>query len=195
MLNLVIFGPPGSGKGTQAAYLATKYNLVHLSTGEILRQEIISGSALGAKVKDFMSRGELVPDQLMSQVVAEGAAENLSLGGGLIFDGYPRNDEQAIVLDKIMSDLQTKIDLAINLTASDEELVKRVLLRAATSKRVDDTEDVIRHRLEVYQEHAENLISFYRQQDKLVEVPGEGEPLEVLQRIVSAIDNYKKDAS
>lgn len=195
MLNLVIFGPPGSGKGTQAAYLATKYNLVHLSTGAILRQEIISGSKLGNEVKSFMSQGELVPDELMSQVVAEAAAENLSLGGGLIFDGYPRNGEQALVLDGIVDQLKTKIDLALNLTASDEELVKRVLLRAATSKRVDDTEEIIRHRLKVYQEHAENLISFYREQNKLIEIAGEGQPLEVLQRIVEAIDNYKKTAS
>ena len=188
MLNLVIFGPPGSGKGTQATHIKQKYDLLHLSTGEILRKEIASKTALGQEVESFVISGHLVPDELVSKVLGKALVENMSHGHGFIFDGFPRNGEQAQILEDALSATGLKIDIAINLTASDSELIKRILLRGETSGRADDNEIVIKERLEIYRENVSDLIEFYQKRGKLCEVHGEGSPKEVFERITKLID-------
>lgn len=188
MLNLVIFGPPGSGKGTQAHHIKEKYGLLPLSTGEILRKEMAAKTDLGKKVEEFVINGQLVPDELMSEVLKKALVVNLSQANGFIFDGFPRNEVQALILEEALASLDLKIDLAINLTASDPELIKRVLLRGETSGRADDNEIVIKERLEIYREHVSDLIDFYQTRGKLHEVNGEGSPQEVFDRVIEIID-------
>lgn len=188
MLNLVIFGPPGSGKGTQATHIKEKYGLLHLSTGEMLRKEIASKTPLGQEVESFVISGHLVPDELVTKVLEKALAENMSKGNGFIFDGFPRNDEQAKILEDALTFLNLEITLAINLTASDSELIKRILLRGETSGRADDNEIVIKERLEIYRKNVSDLINFYQTRGKLHEVNGEGSPREVFDKITQLID-------
>ncbi len=188
MLNLVIFGPPGYGKGTQAAHIKEKYGLLPLSTGEILRKEIALKTDLGQKVESFVVSGKLVPDELVSEVLKKALAVNLSQANGFIFDGFPRNGEQAQILETALASLDLKIDLAVNLTASDSELVKRILLRGETSGRADDNEIVIKERLEIYRENVSDLMKFYQTRGKLREVYGEGSPQDVFDRVIELID-------
>lgn len=188
MLNLVIFGPPGSGKGTQAMHIKEKYGLLPLSTGEILRKEIALKTNLGQQVEGFMASGQLVPDELMSAVLKKALEANLSQGNGFIFDGYPRNGAQAQILEEALASLGLTIDLTINLTASDPELIKRILLRGQTSGRADDNEIVIKERLEIYRANVSDLIDFYQTRGKLHEVNGEGSPQEVFDRVIEIID-------
>ncbi len=190
MLNLVIFGPPGSGKGTQATHIKEKYGLLHLSTGEMLRHEIALKTDLGLKIENLVITGQLVPDELVTEVLKKALAEKMSQGNGFIFDGFPRNGEQAQILENALTSLGLDINLAINLTASNEELIKRILLRGETSGRADDNEVVIKDRLEIYYKNANNLINFYQKLNKLHEVDGEGSPQEVFKRITKLIDKY-----
>lgn len=188
MLNLVIFGPPGSGKGTQAMHIKEKYGLLPLSTGEILRKEITLKTTLGQQAEVFMASGQLVPDELMTAVLKKALEANLSQGNGFIFDGFPRNGVQAQILEAALASLGLKIDLTINLTASDPELIKRILLRGQTSGRADDNEIVIKERLEIYRANVSDLINFYQTRGKLQEVDGEGSPQEVFDRVIELID-------
>ena len=188
MLNLVIFGPPGSGKGTQSAHIQKKYGLLHLSTGEMLRKEISSQTDLGKNVEKFVINGQLVPDELVTEVLKNELAKNINKGNGFIFDGFPRNEEQAQILENALSTLNLDINLAINLTASDQELIKRILLRGETSGRADDNHEVIKERLEIYHQNVSGLINFYQTRNKLHEVRGEDSPAEVFERIIKLID-------
>jgi adenylate kinase len=190
MLNLVIFGPPGSGKGTQAAHIKEKYGLLHLSTGEMLRHEISSRTPLGLEVEKFVISGKLVPDELVTEVLKKALAEKMSQGNGFIFDGFPRNGDQAQILEDAMMSLNLDINLAINLTVSDSELIRRILLRGETSGRADDNEIVIKERLEIYHNNANDLIDFYQKRNKLYEVHGEGSPQEVFERILKLIEKH-----
>lgn len=190
MLNLVIFGPPGSGKGTQAAYIKEKYELLHLSTGEMLRREIGLKTELGLKIEPLVSTGQLVPDDLVTQVLNKSLTEKASKGNGFIFDGFPRSFEQAQILEDSLHAFNLEIDLAINLTASDPELIKRILIRGKSSGRIDDNEAVIKERLEVYRDNIRQLISFYENKNILYEVDGGGSPLEVFERITKLIENH-----
>lgn len=190
MLNLVIFGPPGSGKGTQASYIKEEYNLLHLSTGEMLRHEIALKTELGMKIEHLVITGQLVPDELVTEVLKKALAEKISQGNGFIFDGFPRNGEQAKILEDALKSLKLEINLAINLTASDSELIRRILLRGETSGRADDNEIVIKERLEIYRKNVSDLVSFYQKIDKLHEVDGEGTPQEVFKRITKLVEKY-----
>ena len=188
MLNLVIFGPPGSGKGTQSVHIQKKYGLLHLSTGEMLRREISSQTVLGKTVEEFVTSGQLVPDELVTEVLKSELAKNLDKGNGFIFDGFPRNSEQAQILENALATLNLEINLAINLVVPDAELIKRILLRGETSGRADDNQEVIKDRLEIYREHVANLIDFYQTRNKLKEINGEDSPAEVFERITKLID-------
>ena len=172
MLNIVIFGPPGCGKGTQSVRLTEKYNLVHLSTGDVIRKEIKSGSDFGLQLSSIVEKGELVPYELIIKILESALAQNKS-SNGFIFDGFPRTIDQAIDLDKILAKDNQAISMVVSLCIHDEKVVERLLNRAKIEGRKDDTEDVIKNRLRVYKEQTCPLIDFYRKQGKYVEVDGD----------------------
>jgi len=190
MLNLIFFGPPGVGKGTQAANVARHFNLVHISTGEILREEIKQNTELGLKVKDVMASGELVPDELLIEIL-ENSCANYPGAKGFVFDGFPRTLRQAEALDEMMERKKCRVALVISLVVPEEELLRRLLNRARELGRTDDTEDVIRNRLIVYQKHTEPLIEYYRKRGIFREVPGVGTVQDIFSNLCQVIDKYK----
>lgn len=188
MLNIVLFGPPGAGKGTQAQKLKEKYNLVHLSTGDILRNEIQQESELGMMAKEYMDKGELVPDEVVINMIGNCLKENES-AAGFIFDGFPRTTEQAGALDKLLQKHGTEIDLMLSLEVDDEELVARIVQRGKDSGREDDkNESVIFNRILTYNKKTAPLKDYYREQDKYNSIEGVGEIDEVFSRLTNRID-------
>ena len=173
MKNLILFGPPGSGKGTQSAKVAEKYNLAHISTGDIFRREISNQTPLGIKVKDIISKGELVPDELLIDLLRNAIKQN-SDTQGYIFDGFPRTLQQAKDLDKLMSEFRMEISKVLVLDVIEEEVVKRLLKRAELEGRSDDTEDVIRNRMQVYRNQTEPLIEYYSEKGLVGTIEGVG---------------------
>lgn len=172
MLNIVIFGPPGCGKGTQSAKLIDKYNLVHLSTGDVIRKEIKSGSEFGQQLQNIVEKGELVPYELIIKILESALAKNKN-ATGFIFDGFPRTIAQAEDLDKILAKDGQEVSMVVSLCIHDDKVVERLLNRAKIEGRKDDTEDVIKNRLKVYKEQTCPLIDFYRKQGKYIEVDGD----------------------
>ncbi|PKV63385.1 MULTISPECIES: adenylate kinase [Pontibacter] len=192
MLNIVLFGPPGAGKGTQSQKLIDKYNLIHLSTGDLLRSEIAAGTELGMKAKSLMDNGLLVPDEVVIGMIANKVKENKH-AGGFIFDGFPRTVPQAQGLDKLLMDLGTEISCMIALKVDDEELTKRLLLRGQTSGRPDDqNEELIRKRVVEYNTKTTPVADYYAGQDKFYSVDGIGEIDEIFNNICAHIDNLKE---
>jgi adenylate kinase len=181
-MNIVFFGAPGVGKGTQAALLAESLGIPHISTGAIFRSAVESGRPLGLQAKNYMDQGLLVPDELTTAIALEALAEP-SCDGGFILDGYPRNTSQAAALDEELTRRKRPIDHVIYLTAPDEELIERMLGRG----RADDTREVIRNRLVVYREETAPVLEFYRTTDHVLEVNGVGEIAEVHNRVLSAV--------
>jgi adenylate kinase len=173
---LLFLGPPGAGKGTQAAQLAASHGLLHLSTGDLLRAEVAAGSALGQEAEAVMARGELVSDQLVLAIVR---SRLLGHQGGWLLDGFPRNLAQAEALDQLLGELEQRIELVVLMQLDDELLLQRLLGRG----RQDDTEAVIRHRLEVYRQQTAPLIAHYRQQLLLQSVEAAGDIAEITGRI------------
>ena len=167
MTRLILLGPPGAGKGTQAAILAEKLGVAHISTGEILRQEVQQHTELGSKAKLYMDKGELVPDHLILEMV-KGSLLKPESSPGWILDGFPRNVSQAEFLDRLLEDIHQACTQVINLDVPDEILVERLLARG----RKDDTEEVLRHRLVVYHNQTKPLIDFYRDRQLLTSVNG-----------------------
>lgn len=152
MINFLIFGPPGSGKGTQSVKLASEFSLIHLSTGDMLREEVAGQTGLGRKVEGIMQRGELVPDDVVIEMIAERLDANPG-AGGFIFDGFPRTVDQARALDETLADKNTSICKMLMLEVEHEELVRRLILRAEVSGRPDDKNlDIIENRIKVYKE-------------------------------------------
>lgn len=189
MLNIVLFGPPGAGKGTQSQKLIEKYQLVHLSTGDLLRGEINAGTALGLKAKELMDKGILVPDEVVVGMIENKIKEN-STAKGFIFDGFPRTVTQAQALDYMLTQNKTSITCMIALEVEDEELFKRVLLRGQTSGRPDDqNETLVRKRITEYNEKTLPVADYYRKQNKYISVYGIGEIDEIFSTICSKIDN------
>lgn len=184
MTRLIFLGPPGAGKGTQAANLAQELNIPHISTGDILRGAVTQETDLGLKAKSYMDRGELVPDQLILDMVRDRLSKP-DASSGWILDGFPRNVAQASFLDELLEKIDQSYDCVVNLEVPNEVLVERLLNRG----RKDDSEAVIRHRLDVYHQQTSPLIDFYRDRKQLVSVNG-NQPIELvtshLKQIVQA---------
>lgn len=181
---LIFLGPPGSGKGTQGQVLAQNLQVSHISTGDILRQAIADKTPLGEKAKDYMNKGELVPDNLILDLIQERLGET-DTQKGWILDGFPRNVAQAEFLDQLLAAINHQAKWTVNLDVPDDVIVERLLLRG----RKDDTEVTIRRRLEVYQEQTTPLIAYYQEQNKLYPIDGNQAPEEVaniLQNLVAA---------
>lgn len=192
MFNIILFGPPGSGKGTQSEKLIIKYGLKHLSTGDLLRTEIAGKTPLGLEAKNFMDKGQLVPDEVVIGMISSALDANLK-AKGFLFDGFPRTKAQSEALDKLLKLKQTEIGVVLSLQVSEEELVKRLLNRGLTSGRSDDdNEEVIRERIAEYHRKTSAVADHYRKFDKVVSVPGEGSVDEIFEGLSSEIDKRKK---
>lgn len=186
MLNIVLFGPPGAGKGTQSNLLIEKYNLIHLSTGDILRGEITAGTQLGLEAKSIMERGDLVPDKVVIGMISSKLDTNAN---GFIFDGFPRTAAQAQALDSLLNEKGTSISRMLSLKVDDQELIKRLLNRGKESGRADDKdENIIANRINEYNNKTAPLKDYYSLQDKLSEVEGIGSVQDIANRINEVID-------
>lgn len=217
-MRLILLGPPGVGKGTQAKALSKQLNILHVCSGDLLRQAVSQGSGLGKKAKNFMDEGELVPDNLVSQLILE-RINQPDAKNGFILDGYPRNVNQAITLDKILLDNQQVIDAVIYLEASQEVIIQRLTGRKLCSncqanfhiknippkregvcdycggelyRRVDDNEETIKNRLKVYQQTILSLIDYYRNKNKLQQIVADEEADVVLKKILKRLNGYPK---
>jgi len=189
MINIVLFGKPGAGKGTQAAFLKEKYQLTHLSTGDIFRYNISNQTALGTLAKTYMDKGDLVPDDVTIQMLQDETDKHPDTKG-FLFDGFPRTLAQASALDAFLATKNQKITATIALDADDELLVQRLLERGKTSGRTDDQdEDKIRNRYQEYNEKTAPLMDFYKEQGKFYTVDGIGKVEEVTNRLSKVIDS------
>jgi adenylate kinase len=190
MINLILFGPPGSGKGTQAAHLVDKYNLIHISTGDMFRANIKAGTALGLEAQSYMDKGQLVPDAVTIGMFGEKLDAHPD-AGGFIFDGFPRTIPQAEALDQLLAERDWSVSGLIALTVDDEELVARLLNRGKDSGRADDSNEVvIRQRIAVYKRDTTPVFDFYALQSKSHKVKGEGSIDDIGQRLYSLIDTF-----
>ena len=188
MLNLVLFGPPGAGKGTQSNLLIDKYNLVHLSTGDILRGEITAGTALGLEAKALMDRGDLVPDEVVISMISS-KLDNNPNSNGFIFDGFPRTAAQATALDNLLAEKGTAISAMLSLKVEDAELIRRLLERGKNSGRADDkNEAIIANRINEYNTKTAPLKEYYSAQNKLSEIEGIGSVDEITSKLNEVID-------
>ena len=188
MTNLVLFGPPGAGKGTQAEFLKEKYNLVHISTGDVFRYNMKNDTALGMLAKSYIEKGGLVPDQVTIDMLKAEVEKNAG-ANGFIFDGFPRTNAQAEALDQLMDSKDSQINAMIALEVDDEVLVTRLLERGKTSGRKDDADEaVIRNRIKVYYDETAILKDYYTKQDKYHGVDGVGSIEDITERLSSVID-------
>lgn len=191
MINIILFGAPGCGKGTQAARLAEHYDLYHISTGEVIRSEIKRGTELGKSMEGYISRGELAPDNIVVEMVRDYMRTHSDKG--CIFDGFPRTTAQAEIFDTLLEEMNSKVDVMVYMDVPEEELIKRILLRGKDSGRADDaSEDVIRNRIEIYREQTAIVAHHYAAQDKYAEIDGLGTFDEVFHRLTEVIDEHHK---
>lgn len=186
MSRFLLIGPPGAGKGTQAALLANAYNIPAISTGDIFRENVRNETELGLQVKSIMARGEYVPDSLTNELIRDRLAE-ADAEAGFLLDGYPRTNDQVNELDDILVSQHRILDAVVLLVADSDELVRRLLKRAQEQGRTDDTEEVIRHRQNVYLEQTQPLIEIYSSRSLVVEIDGLGQVGEVTERILNAL--------
>ncbi|MFN8393280.1 MAG: adenylate kinase [Bacteroidia bacterium] len=193
-MNIVLFGAPGSGKGTQATFLVEKYGLKHLSTGDMLRAEKASGSDLGNKVAEIMAAGLLVSDEIVNEIVRSQLQAHAANYPGFIFDGYPRTLEQAKTLDGFLNEIGSGVGVTVFLDVPKDELVRRLLIRAKELGRADDTEEVIEARVVEYNDKTFPIAAVYEGQGKLRTIDGMGQLDQVTTRIVTAVDQARAQA-
>ncbi|MEO7624708.1 MAG: adenylate kinase [Nocardioides sp.] len=190
-MRLILMGPPGAGKGTQASHVADHFGIPAISTGDIFRANVSEGTQLGVKAKEYMDAGEYVPDEVTNLMVRNRIDED-DAKPGFLLDGYPRTLAQVEELDGMIKFTGHELDAVVVLTVDPEELVQRLLQRAETDGRSDDTEDVVRRRQEVYSEQTEPLIEVYRERGLLREVDGMGEVDDVTERIFAALADVRE---
>jgi adenylate kinase len=192
MINIVLFGPPGSGKGTQAQNLIEKFNLKQISTGDLFRYNMKNDTELGKLAKSYIDKGELVPDQVTTDMLVDEVKKPTETNG-FIFDGYPRTANQTEALEKIVNEvLNADISVCLSLIVDDEILVDRLLKRGETSGRTDDSnEEIIRHRIEEYYSKTAEVAELYKQQGKYVEINGVGEIEEISQKLFAEVEKIK----
>ncbi|MEG1589234.1 MAG: adenylate kinase [Mucinivorans sp.] len=191
MINIVLFGAPGCGKGTQAQRLKEHFGINHVSTGEVIREQIRRGTELGRSMETYITKGQLAPDEIVIGMIAAYVAEHKN-AKGCIFDGFPRTTVQAAEFDKILSEHGFKVDIMVDILVPEEELIQRILLRGKDSGRVDDaSEEVIRGRLDVYRQQTAIVSDYYAAQGKYASVNGTGSMDEVFARIADLINSLK----
>lgn len=191
MINIVLFGAPGCGKGTQAQRLKERYGIDHVSTGEVIRDEIRRGTELGRSMEEYIREGKLAPDEIVIGMIEHYVTEHMN-ARGCIFDGFPRTTVQAEEFDKILAKHGLQVDIMVDIHVPEEELVRRILLRGKDSGRADDaSEDVIRNRIKVYREQTEVVGAYYARQNKYFEVDGVGSMDEVFDRICRVVDAHR----
>ncbi len=190
MKNFVLFGKPGSGKGTQAEHISEEYKLYHISTGDLFRRNISQNTKLGLLAKSYMEKGELVPDEVTIQMLENEINENPE-SKGFLFDGFPRTVAQAESLDKFLHSIDMRIDATIGLEVDEKELISRIIDRGRTSNRSDDQDiEKIQNRFNEYNKKTSTLISYYKDQKKFFEVNGQGSVDEITKRLFSLIDSF-----
>ncbi len=188
MKNIILFGAPGAGKGTQAIKIVEAYSLIHLSTGDILRGEIEDKSKLGIAAQEYMKKGELVPDEVVIGMIENKISANKD-AKGFIFDGFPRTVEQAIELDKLMIKIENPIVSVIRILVEEEELIRRLANRAIEQDRPDDKNtEIIANRIKVYQQKTLPVATYYQKQNKLVKIKGEGTVVDIFERITEILN-------
>lgn len=191
MINIIICGAPGCGKGTQSKLIVDKYELNHLSTGDLLRNEIKAKTELGIIADSYISNGNFVPDEMIINILQK-TIDNLPKNSkGLIFDGFPRNVDQAEALEKMLKLRNMKTDILIDLSVQDEELINRLLFRGQTSGRSDDNFETIKKRLDIYYSKTTPVSNFYKNLNKYTKIDGMGTVNEIFERISSVLDNLK----
>lgn len=191
MLNIVLFGPPGSGKGTQSERLIEKFKLIHLSTGDIFRANLKNETSLGELARTYMDKGQLVPDEVTIEMLKAEVLKHSS-PIGFIFDGFPRTNAQAIALDELLTSLDTKISIMLALEVEEEELKKRLLARASQSGRADDADPaIIENRIAIYNKDTAPVKTYYQGQNKFTSIQGTGSIDEITQRIFNALENIQ----
>jgi len=187
MLNLVLFGPPGAGKGTQADFLVEKFKLIHLSTGDLLRSQIAAETPLGLEAKSYMDKGFLVPDSIVIGMIKSKLNDNKN-ANGYIFDGFPRTVAQAKALDELLNEYETPVSGMLCLLVENEELINRLLFRGKTSGRPDDQDvSIIENRIKIYDEKTSPLRDYYRAQNKYYKINGTGSVEEIAQRLCDTV--------
>ncbi len=193
MINLVLFGPPGAGKGTQASFLAKEYLLIHLSTGDILREEIAENTEIGRKTRDIICRGELVPDEIVIELIRHKLDKNPT-ANGFLFDGFPRTVPQAEALDKLLVHYGRSVSAMLSLEVEKEELISRLMNRGTTSGRSDDSDrSVIENRIEVYNQKTAPLIHYYQSAGKYEAINGIGSIDDITGRLKRCIESLPKN--
>lgn len=191
MLNIVIFGPPGSGKGTQSENLIKKYNLAHISTGDLLRKEISTNTQLGALAKSHMDKGELVPDEVIIGMI-DSYLDKMGKVNGVIFDGFPRTVAQAQALKDLLATYKTNVAICLNLEVPNDELMTRLIERGKTSGRSDDNAETIKARLDVYEKQTKPVLEFYQKEGVTVNIKGVGSIDGIFADIAAAVDAKNK---
>lgn len=193
MINLILFGPPGSGKGTQAAKLAQEFNLLHISTGDLFRSELKNETPLGVEARKYMDKGELVPDEVTIGMLSNKLDEYAGKVNGFIFDGFPRTQPQAEALDKLLDLKNTGISLVLALDVPEDEIVHRIIERSKTSDRADDRDpDIIRNRFRVYLKETAQVADHYKKSNQVVSLNGVGTVDEIFSALKSEVNKVRK---